>query len=1481
MPTDKPTGATKNLGYQLWRWVKRLPNRLAASLLRLLFWVNRPARLSRAGFVLPTTVLLLLMVSLTVGAMSYRSFTRSSQAIAEREQQVVDNVAAPALDRARAKIEYLFTKDPRFPGGVPSSDVLAAMMLNNGSAGIIASADDPYTLPGETRLNIGGVDSADDNAWSFNTDLNGDGTDETIAYSILMDDEATPPGGTSQNIDDQVSTAKAQALVTRNGPINTAETASGCTASARTPEGGWQVVNQAQLEKNFQINTLVVNSSAANRTVSASEFQQVRQSNRGNKWGAWFRYDLEIFSGPEFNWNGAIHTEGSLITPQQFKAYMLSSPSSCVYSNTNSEITLGQRDDNNDGTPDFQGQIIFGALTKTASGADKFEKGAGVGSNGNKYPKFHIYTSRNEAPNQENNTRLTDDTDDSVASKPNQTPSPSDVALDPIQLFTTGISTHINSTTWKRDPNWANSIFANGNNRRIRNLPDAVIPYLDDGYRADNRYGPKPVYNSQNSLASDASVLGDRIETNPTLNAFSPDATNPSNGNFGLDGYWERRAVAGGLRLIVGQRLELGNMYGWGAANDPLYPPSSVSSHEQRQRRSLRDNLAAVQSMAVYHYKSYGGEYPLACVASTVHPGTFMSLRDSRTFKTYPGTSTLEVNFLNGRGTNGWEFKVPFESNANPEAAFRTAVNDRTSPLGSALRNLAYFAGDPLGGAPSFRPVQDNQVHPYPHFAMWGDFSKLRRIFDDYIDASGSDQVSYQVPRATDPSTDLSLADKSTLHSAACTLGMLSYNLDSLKSASESIISSKGQSVADYVITNFAGDPKVQTLEDWATFLSSQTSPEEFRALALYYQTERDRALGFRGANTKIHDYSLAPTSGAFTAGTYELTCNPDAEFSSISGRDKRLALANIFCSKQAGPKYPALYYLFPTVNHNQRETQPSTEEYIAQAYISNNPVTSGKNKSSAVAYKALSISSIKLDPRDIGAGASSPDSWKLPFRNPTEFNPPTLSNWDSSDPETLRGVFDPDPSTRQPMTISTPAGFFNLALLDKGIMDGREVLNTRVMDMDLDQLFNRGNNGDKWISAVTDGVVYAFREDAVREDSIVRPRAANWGSCNTLATIITSNCRMKATGNNLGNQSGTQDPPLNTDNLISPKPVDFFADPDRRPHGWRLINGKDFNRPSTVLHGITFNSDNPVYIRGDFNWHQDRSSGARLEEFTQKLDDDYDNFYTRSTLDTTFATAEDDKWRPAEIFADGITTQSDNFRDGVIEDGFVYDVGSGDGSPVVDSSFLNFNRPYKSGTDPARKIAFSREQWIRETGGSVPTAISVPIRLNRNGEPDLVSGVGTIEYGRFTDKSQHAANQISAKNNTRINALLIAGIVPSRVEQPYGGMHNFPRLLEHWKSKNLYISGGFFQLNFSTQATAPWDQDAWEPGENPKREENIVFYGAANRLWGYDVGLQYAPSAPIAQRFVTVGQPRSEFFRELPVDDPYIQNLCSALSSC
>jgi hypothetical protein len=1623
-----------------WSRLQRLPNRIMAWVLKVLFLANHSTRLSKAGFVLPTAVLLILMVSLTVGALSIRSFSRVEQTIAYREQQTVDSFAAPAVERAKAKLEYLFTKDQAVVDKRPpsSSDLVTAILAKAATSAADAAtqtrrSEDPYTLPDETQLDLDGGTFDADPAWRFESQ------GQTIVYSIAMAHEKRDSSGTIvASLTDNDTVTKANNLVTRNGPINTQRPNPSCPVS-RLAGDGWQD-SGSELQKNFQISVLAISKSGTqNRTVSAAEYQQVRSSPKGNKYGAWFRYDLEVYpeASAPLRWNGAMHSESNIIAASPFKAYLLSSKNSCLFTPDASEITLSESPDTNgDQIPDgFQGQLVSGRPNDTFV---------------NEQVDFHYVNTTQ--PLQYSVSSLAT-TSDSVIE--DSSPTVSDIRVDPVAIFTSDTSANLRPLP---NPAWsvespATGAWPGNNDLRVRNISDAIRPYLDDGYRADNRYGPKPVYNALNSLTEDNGVaathkIGERITSNSTLTS-----NNVATQEYGLDGYWERRAIGQGLRVIVGNRLELGNPYGWVGSNaattvsaavnnDPLYPPQSrfgdngtdndgrlVTSDnriykgpaETKQQRSLRDNLAAVQSMVVYHYTQgaapEAGQVPYICMASTSHPGTAQSLVDSRTFSMFPETTDKrQIDFLTGKGTNGWEFD--FYS----DFATKIAANQ---PLGKALRNLAYFAGDPSGGAPSFSPVQGVEnvtsgarldvVHPYPYLSMWGDFSILRRIFTEYLDASSATTYA-----------NLSPADKSALHTAACSLGMLANNLKTYEDAAADFTGNNGMNALGVQISslmdgNLANgeigtkpgnycksggpggdspgglcapatyDPNYYaqfTADQWINAINSDNSLgasvkaeliAKAKIIGRLRQIERDRTMGFLPAGTAIGlpgtgvgytasagTYVFPGSSTPFGGRTFKVGCDPTGFATTGGNSDKsQLGLSVAFCSLAEGPKYPILHYLFPKTDHNQIDSdnttylQPHTQEefftegaastkYIVQVN-SSNAITGGIN--SGVTYKAV-------EPDDA-------DIVLTPKTTVANFNQPTATG---------TGIaLSTSRNDLMKNTISASGTAHELSFLDKAMLDGREMLSNRVLDLDINKLtlinnsnpktyFTVGTNRVAWIPE-SSGIFYAFREDAVREDAIVRPRkislgpntaagdTAAWNACKVFADLTknTAACFMSVlppvgtTTTTSNNQTGTFDPPLNNANLISPKAVDMYADPDRRPNGFRLFNGSQLNRTSaSTAAGLTFVTDNTTYILGNFNLHQ-KSDGTILEEFkgTDLLGDIMATaateaaaeakFYGRTQLDDDFAKAGVDLWRPSEIFSDAITILSANFRDGWVEEAFTRTYGSTQGSvPVADaSSYLNYHRPILTASLTGVN---NLKAWRREDNKSVvaDTDSNLPVRFDRNGIPYrtsvAVSGStvtigtayaphprsygsgsnagnmisfyqpqsGTPAYPNFfsssSSKSERFNNQHRAAATTRVNALLVGGIIPTRAHQSYGGFHNFPRLLEYWtdpstaaNSSALYISGGFFQLNFSTQATAPYDQDSWEPGVQPPTASNtfnISFYGAAKRIWGYDVALQYSSAAPIARRFVTVGRPRSEFYRELPLDDPYIQNLCTALKA-
>ena len=909
----------------------------------------------------------------------------------------------------------------------------------------------------------------------------------------------------------------------------------------------------------------------------------------------------------------------------------------------------------------------------------------------------------------------------------------------------------------------------------------------------------------------------------------------------------------------------------------------------------------------------------------TAHPGTQASIVQSRTFTDWL-SGDVKTSFLTGRGTNGWEFG--YNDAFNTEIGFISQYADSSSPLRKSLRNLAYFAGDPLGGAPSFPPEQDSFVHPYPYLAMWGDFSVLRRIL-----------------ASSTPYDKLSPADQSTLHSAACTLGLLAYNLNKqTEDFDDGITDVKWTEIAISLLALVEnGTIAVANVakEDWLQKAAADTNIQEIQAASEYFQIQRDRTFGFRaGKGLEAADSAFFASEGTYvqdpdptsdegssftfsgtppppyTATSYRVGCDPNLFVEKgVTNVSRALTLALALCPKTEptvralSVKYPSLYYLFPRANHNQYQdakvpgiattAQPPTEEYIdATAPVPSNQIN--PNYIVSHTYEVIDgtdpddLSDLAAKPRTPGAGS---DRWQLPYTDKSA-TVPLLDNPNAID---------------QAFLIATPTSRIQVTFLDKGVYNGREQLNARVLDIDLEAITRnrtQASGGDYWLSADPDraaeGVVYAFREDAVREDEIVRPKSAiasiTSDFCQTLNTATPrrfnletqANCRMLVEPNPVATANTFRDPPLAARG-VSLKPVDFFADPDRRVHGFRLrtadINRPaDFSGPATLGSttpgprkvGMTFVTDNSVYIQGDFNPHSTNGSVTAanlLEEFTQKINGTPPiafgaPFYNdRTTLNTaSFATLTQDHWRPVEILADAITLLSSTFEDGSVEDGFIKAIPANTTLSGI-TSYMNQNRPALTAAEP---------NWVRES-----TAAGSPVWIDRNGtyyrnnvatapaiRPFYAAYNPDAEWTEFVDENQRQRN-LKRASRTFINATFISGLVPQRPQQGYGGLHNFVRFLEDWNDAvELFISGSFIQLNFSTNATGPFEHDAWQPDQTPNNNQLLGYYRPPQRRWGYDVALLYLPPAPAARRFVNIGTPRSEYYRELPADDPYIVNL-------
>ena len=386
----KPNNVVQRLLRRLWRSFNALANALLNWVLRSFRVHKRRSSQSQAGFVLPTVVMVLLVVALLTTAIVIRSFDRSKNASNYRVDQAVLNAATPALDRARAKIERLFSTQENRLSSKPALEG-----LNYDDQGTISSvlSQDEYTFGDETLLKVvydidGDKDIKKDEqiktAWKFPIDTDNNGKfDSFTLYGIYFRNPA--PGATRPR-----SPLEARARPQATGQSNACETAGNGGASDTQ---GWYETD-GQLKKAFF--TYVANVPigqadkdkiptaqqskyevySGNKSFSALEMQQDQGQISLDNNAVWYNDDLVISNVPTFRLNGRIHTNSNLMvannSSQEIVFYQVSSVDSCYYTAENSKIIVG-------------GHVVAGDITGDTQGT--------AGDSTNDLVKIHLFKS--------------------------------------------------------------------------------------------------------------------------------------------------------------------------------------------------------------------------------------------------------------------------------------------------------------------------------------------------------------------------------------------------------------------------------------------------------------------------------------------------------------------------------------------------------------------------------------------------------------------------------------------------------------------------------------------------------------------------------------------------------------------------------------------------------------------------------------------------------------------------------------------------------------------------------------------------------------------------------------------------------------------------------------------------------------------------------------------------------------------------------
>ncbi|MEH2192060.1 MAG: hormogonium polysaccharide biosynthesis protein HpsA [Nostoc sp.] len=331
-------------------------------LLRTFFGTRRRRGSENAGFLLPTVAMVLIVVVLLTAAILFRSFERSKNASNVRVNEAVLNAAAPALDRARAKLNKLFS-DGQLPRAVPSDAVLESTLSlsTNSSTNLIE-----YTLGDETPLKLhynyttlptGETSQPADltTAWMFPVDTNNNGKfDSYTLYGIYF---RTPP------ITSGTYSRPRNPLEARTPPMTAGSVSSACknnlgTSATLVGSTGWVSI-ASQLQKSFFVYTanvpitnanLPTGTNAANyeafvgnKGFSGLEYEQDRVQLPLVNNAVVYNDDIELTPGVQFNLNGRILTNSNLLTASNsnIRLFQVSSQNSCFYSEENAKIVVG------------------------------------------------------------------------------------------------------------------------------------------------------------------------------------------------------------------------------------------------------------------------------------------------------------------------------------------------------------------------------------------------------------------------------------------------------------------------------------------------------------------------------------------------------------------------------------------------------------------------------------------------------------------------------------------------------------------------------------------------------------------------------------------------------------------------------------------------------------------------------------------------------------------------------------------------------------------------------------------------------------------------------------------------------------------------------------------------------------------------------------------------------------------------------------
>ncbi|NJN12895.1 MAG: hypothetical protein HC815_35075 [Richelia sp. RM1_1_1] len=329
-------------------------------LLRTFIVTKKRKNWANSGFVLPTVAMVSLVVVLLTIAIMFRSFERSNNASNVRVNQAVLNAATPAIDRARAKIDKLFS-DPRLPRSTPNDFSLDQVISQNVSEFTFGD-ESQLTLfsdiDGNGSLNTTPTRTLTDEenlktAWKYPVDTDNNGKfDSYTLYSINFRNPPQTNGNPSR---------PRNPLEARTPPMNETRGSTVCdrgnnTSAQLVGSQGWYQRGSVLRRSLFVYTTTVpitdktglgneYETFKGNKGFAALEYQQDRERRPLTNNAVLYGDDLEIAPGGGIKLNGRILTNSNLFAARRFdpsiRFFLVSSPDSCYFSERNSKIVVG------------------------------------------------------------------------------------------------------------------------------------------------------------------------------------------------------------------------------------------------------------------------------------------------------------------------------------------------------------------------------------------------------------------------------------------------------------------------------------------------------------------------------------------------------------------------------------------------------------------------------------------------------------------------------------------------------------------------------------------------------------------------------------------------------------------------------------------------------------------------------------------------------------------------------------------------------------------------------------------------------------------------------------------------------------------------------------------------------------------------------------------------------------------------------------